>query len=247
MRLVRPNLEDRLNFPKNRPECVMNPAHSSLIRLWHQVHARLRLVISAVAGTLVFCLLPSGLAASTRALVTWDVGAGLYLILAFVLIGRASVEHMRWRARLEDDGAAVVLFLTVAAASASLVAIGMELSGLKSGTPLRQGSHLALAAVTFLASWLLVHTSFALHYAHAYYVLLGRNGGAPLEFPRQDAPVYMDFLYFSMVVGMTSQTADVAIASTKMRRLVMAHGIIAFVFNTTLLALTINVAAGLLG
>lgn len=196
---------------------------------------------------LTFLLMPSEFATSTRALVTWNVGSGLYLLLAFTLMVRASVEHMRWRARVQDDGAAVVLFLTVAAAIASLVAIGMELSGLKTATPVRQGLHLALAGMTFMASWLLVHTSFALHYAHAYYVSLGKDGRAPLEFPGQGEPVYMDFLYFSIVVGMTSQTADVAITSTRMRRLVMAHGMISFVFNTTLLALTINVAASLLG
>ena len=196
---------------------------------------------------LTFWLMPSGFAVSTRALATWDVGAGLYLLLAFVLFSRASVEHMRWRARVQDDGAAVILFLTTAAAIASLVAIAAELSGMKTATLATQGLHLALAALTFVASWLLVHTSFALHYAHAYYVAVGRDGSAPLEFPRQDEPGYMDFLYFSMVIGMTSQTADVAIASTRMRRLVMAHGIIAFVFNTTLLALTINIAASLLG
>jgi uncharacterized membrane protein len=203
--------------------------------------------MSILAGVLAFLLLPTELSASTRALVTWVVGSGLYLLLAFFLIVRASVEHMRWRARIQDDGAAVVLFLTVFAAVASLVAIVMELSGLKSFTPTRQALHLGLAGATFIASWLLVHTSFALHYAHAYYVSLAENGAAPLEFSRQEAPVYMDFLYFSMVVGMTSQTADVVIASTRMRRLVMVHGMIAFVFNTSLLALTINVAASLLG
>ena len=76
---------------------------------------------------------------------------------------------------------------------------------------------------------------------------VGGEGGAPLEFPRRSAPVCMDFLYFSMVVGMTSQTSDVTTATTRMRRLVMAHGIVAFVFNTTLLALTGNIAASMLG
>ena len=225
----------------------MNHSRSPFVKLWHQVRARPRLLIAVVAGLLTFGLMPDGLAVSTRALVTWDVGAGLYLSLAFVLFGRASVEHMRWRARVQDDGAAVVLFLTTAAAIASLVAIAAELSGMKAATLTTQGLHLALAALTFVASWLLVHTSFALHYAHAYYVALGKDGRAPLEFQGQEEPGYMDFLYFSMVIGMTSQTADVAIASTRMRRLVMAHGMIAFVFNTTLLALTINVAASLLG
>lgn len=203
-------------------------------------------MISTLAGTLAFLVLPPAYSLATRALVTWDIGAGLFLSLAWIMFSRASVEHMRWRARIQDDGATVVLFLTVASAVASLAAIVLELSGLKTYPPSQQGLHVALVALTFAASWLLVHTSFALHYAHAYYGSLGRNGAAPLEFARQDAPVYMDFLYFSTVIGMTSQTADVAIATTRMRRLVMAHGMIAFVFNTTLLALTINIAASLL-
>jgi uncharacterized membrane protein len=224
----------------------MNHPQPRSLKLWHQIRARPRLVISTLAGTLAFLVLPPAYSLATRALVTWDIGAGLFLSLAWIMFSRASVEHMRWRARIQDDGATVVLFLTVASAVASLAAIVLELSGLKTYPPSQQGLHVALVALTFAASWLLVHTSFALHYAHAYYGSLGRNGAAPLEFARQDAPVYMDFLYFSTVIGMTSQTADVAIATTRMRRLVMAHGMIAFVFNTTLLALTINIAASLL-
>jgi uncharacterized membrane protein len=224
----------------------MNHSRPRSLKLWHQVRARPRLVISTVAGALTFWLLPSLYSLATRALVTWVVGAGLFLTLAWIMFSRGSMEHMRWRARIQDDGAAVVLFLTVASAVASLAAIVLELSGLKTYPPTQQGLHLGLVALTFATSWLLVHTSFALHYAHAYYGSLRDNGAAPLEFVHQDAPVYMDFLYFSTVIGMTSQTADVAIASTRMRRLVMAHGIIAFVFNTTLLALTINIAASLL-
>lgn len=225
----------------------MNHARSPIARLWHSMRVRPRLLASVIAGVLAFLLLPPRFTASTRGLITWDVGAGLYLLLAWVMMGRASVEHMRWRARVQDDGAAVILFLTVAAAFASLAAMVLELAGLKTGTHFGQGLHLAFVAATFAASWLLVHTAFALHYAHAYYASAAKDGDAPLAFPRQDAPGYVDFLYFSMVIGMTSQTADVALASTRMRRLVMAHGMIAFVFNTALLALTINVAASLLG
>jgi uncharacterized membrane protein len=180
-------------------------------------------------------------------LITWDIGAGAYLVLAWAVIGRATLEHMRWSARLQDDGATAMLLLTVTAAVASLAAIVLELSGLKTYPATRQSLLVGLVVITFMASWLLVHTSFALHYAHAYYVSLDKLHEGPLEFPRQETPVYMDFLYFSMVVGMTCQTADVGIANTRMRRLVMAHGLVAFVFNTTLLALTINIVASLLG
>ncbi len=224
----------------------MSRAPSPAARFLRQIRAHPRLVISTAAGMLVFFALPPAFTAATRALVTWDVGAGLYLALAWFMMVRATVEHMRARARVQDDGAAVVLFLTIAAAVASLAAIVMEASSLRSVSPALQGMHVGLVAVTYAASWLLIHTAFALHYAHVYYGSRGKEGAAPLEFPRQDAPVYTDFLYFSMVIGMTCQTADIAVASTRMRRLVMTQGLIAFVFNTMLLALTINIAAGML-
>ncbi len=225
----------------------MSAAHSPISKLWHQVRARPRLLTSCVVGVLSFLALPQEYAPATRVLITWDLGAGLFLVLAWLMMARATLEHMRWRARAQDDGAAVVLLLTVAAAVASIAAILIELSDLHPLTPARQGLRLALVAVTFVASWLLVHTSFALHYAHAYYGTHGKDEADPLEFPGMEPPVYMDFLYFALVIGMTSQTADVAIASTRMRRLAMAQGMIAFAFNTTLLALTINIAASLLG
>jgi uncharacterized membrane protein len=215
--------------------------------LWHQIRARPRLIASAAVGAVAYTLVPVEHAASTRALIAWNVGAGLYLILAWIMIARATIDHMRWRARVQDDGAAVVLFLTVAAAIASLAAIILELSGMKGFSSTRQIFHVGLAGATFAASWLLIHTSFALHYAHAFYGRLGQQSNPPLEFPGTVAPIYGDFLYFAMVIGMTSQTADVAIASTRMRRLVMLHGLVSFAFNTTLLALTVNIAASLVG
>ncbi len=216
-------------------------------KVWHQLRVRPRLLAGTAIGLLACALLPSQYGASARALVAWDVGACLYLILAWVMMARATVDHMRWRARLQDDGAAVVLFFTVVAAIASLAAIILELTGMKALSPARQLIHIGLVAVTFAASWLLVHTSFALHYAHAYYGRTSQQGGAQLEFPGTPMPIYGDFLYFAIVIGMTSQTADVAIASTRMRRLTMFHGLVSFAFNTTLLALTVNIAASMIG
>jgi len=225
----------------------MDSHRLSPIRIWHLIRVRPRLAISVGVAALACILMPAKVGFWARVLLTWDIGAGLYLILAWILMGRTSLDGMRWRARVQDDGAAAILALTVVGALASLAAIVLELSGLKIRTLGVQGLHLGLGVGTLLASWLLVHTSFALHYAHAYYASLSREGAPPLEFPRQESPVYLDFLYFSVVIGMTSQTADVAIATTRMRRLVMVHGLIAFLFNTTLLALAINIAAGLLG
>ena len=211
----------------------------------HQVRARPRLVSATALGVAAVPLLPPSLEAPTRALFAWDFGAGLYLVLAWIMMARANIEHMRGRARAEDDGAAAVLVLAIVAALASLAAILLELVGVKDYPTRDQGMHLALAAFTIVCSWLFVHTAFALHYAHEFYMTLVRDERPALEFPRQDQPDYWDFLYFSFVIGTTSQTADVSIASSGMRRLALLHGIIAFFFNTTLLALTINIAAGL--
>ena len=216
-------------------------------RLWQQVRARPRLMTSVAAGVLVALALPAGHAAVTRALWAWDAGAGLYLLLAWHMIARAPLKNLRKRAQEEDDGAAAVLFMTVAAAVASLAAIVVELSGVKGLPAGHQGLRVAWVAATFLISWLLVHTTFALHYAHIFHGAAAGDSDRPLDFPGVETPAYMDFLYFSMVIGMTSQTADVAVASPRLRRLVMAHGLVAFIFNTSLLALTVNIAASLLG
>jgi len=102
----------------------------------------------------------------------------------------------------------------------------------------------AVPDLAHAAAWALIHTAFALHYAHTYYrAPAGVPGSAPLQFPGAGDPGYVDFLYFAFVIGSTAQTADVGITSARMRRLAMMHGVIAFFFNTTLLALAVNAAA----
>ena len=215
-------------------------------RFLRQVWARPRLVMATGLFLLATWVLPASLAAPTRALVAWTLGAGLYLALAWTMMLRGSVEEMRSRARVEDEGAVAVLVLTLGAAGASVAAIVLELVGSRSLPPASQAPHLALAAATILISWSFVHTAFAIHYAHEYYVERAGPDRRALEFPGLEPPDYMDFLYFSFVIGTTSQTADVSIASPVMRRLALLHGVVAFLFNTTLLALTVNIAASLM-
>jgi uncharacterized membrane protein len=219
---------------------------SMLGTLLRQIRVRPRLTVGVSVGLVVSLVLPRNLSPYTCALVAWDTGTALYLALAWSLMLRANVEHMRSRARQQDDGAAAVLVLTVVAAVASLAAIALELVGMKGYSQHRQALHLGLAALTILCSWCLIHTAFALHYAHEFYVDDEGCVDPCLQFPGEKEPAYLDFLYFSFVIGTTSQTADVSIASRSMRSLAMAHGVIAFFFNTTLLALTINIAASLI-
>lgn len=109
--------------------------------------------------------------------------------------------------------------------------------------------HVTLSGLTIVGSWLLVHTIFASHYARLYYQegkTLAECKDDGLDFPGDTEPDYWDFLYFSFVIGMTSQVSDVAVRSRTLRRLSLLHGILSFFFNTSLLAMTINLVAGLI-
>jgi uncharacterized membrane protein len=222
---------------RNRPKRWSSPL---LLRV---VRARPRLFLSGAVGAVVTI----GLAASTdwrpatRLLVGWDIGVALYLTLAFHMMVGADVHRIRRRAAKQDEGQFAMLVLTIAAAMASLAAIFAELGTSAGAGGSRQPIHLVLATVTIVLSWAFIHTIFALHYAHEFYDV---SAGGGMAFPGGDEePDYWDFVYFSFVIGMTSQVSDVGITSKQIRRTVAAHGIVSFVFNAALLALTVNVAA----
>ncbi len=204
------------------------------------VRARPRLFVSGAIGvavTVALALVPPPWALAHRLLVGWDISTGLYLVLAFHMMAGSDVHGIRRRAARQDEGQAAILVLTVAAALASLAAIFVEL-GTGQG---RQPARLILAAGTIMLSWAFIHTMFALHYAHEFY---DEDAGGGMAFPGGDEePDYWDFVYFSFVIGMTSQVSDVGITSKAVRRTVAAHGVVAFVFNAALLALTVNIAA----
>jgi uncharacterized membrane protein len=206
------------------------------------VRARPRLFLSGAVALIVMAALPALWRLPTRILVAWDVGIALYLVLAFQLMVRSRVGNIRRRAALEDEGQFAVLVLTVASALASLGAIVAELGSSAPTSTARQPAHLLLATLTILLSWTFTHTIFALHYAHEFYSENhGRGGG--LTFPGDEEPDYWDFVYFSFVIGMTSQVSAVAVACKPIRRTVAAHGVVSFIFNAALLALTVNIAA----
>jgi len=207
------------------------------------IRARPRLAISTIIGLCVIGALPSAWSVPTRMLLGWDGGVALYLVLVYTLIAGTDAEHVRSRALRQDEGRIAILILTIAAAVASLGAILGELSSSQGAT--RTPHELVLAAITIALSWGFVHTIFALHYAHDYYGARGEEKHG-LKFPGEDAPDYWDFVYFSFVIGMTSQVSDVAVTSRSIRRTVNAHGVVSFFFNVTLLALTVNLAAGLI-
>jgi len=208
-----------------------------------QARLRPRLLGAAGIALLVFAVLPASWLVNSRLLVAWDTGVVCYLALAWIMALRSSTR-MQERAAEEDEGAVVVLVLTLAASLASLAAIAVELAGLRAGQADQQTFRLSIAAVTILCSWFFVHTIYAIHYAHEYYGDHGERRG--LAFPHESRPDYWDFLYFSFNLGAAAQTSDVVIVSRRMRRLAFVHTILSFLFNTTILALAVNAGAGLL-
>jgi uncharacterized membrane protein len=201
------------------------------------VYGRPRTFIAVAIGIVAFFLLPETLRLVTRLVVGWNAFAALYLVLAYIMMLRCDVDHIRRSAVLQDDGRFVMLLVTALGAFASLAAIVFELGASKGNA-----AGLILATVTIVLSLAVVHTAFALHYAHEFY-----RGSKPggLQFP-SGAHIeadYWDFVYFSFVIGMTAQVSDVGITDRIIRRTATVHGIISFVFNTALLALMVNIAA----
>jgi uncharacterized membrane protein len=224
----------------------MSALHRSPI--FRLLRARPRIFIAAAVGLLVSVFMPLQLASHmvTRMLVGWNVGTVLYVVLAAVMMARSSHQHMRQRAQLQDDGQLVVLFLAALSTVASLVAIAGQLLVVKDLHGLLRTAHIALAGLTVLSSWGFIQVMFTLHYAHDYYADVCQGRAAPLTFPDSEPPTYGDFFYFAAVIGTSGQTADVSFASKPLRRLGSAHCILAYVFNTTVLAMLINIGAGLL-
>lgn len=217
------------------------------LRVLRSLRGRPRLLFAIALGVAVAFFLPPSVAerGATRALVAWNAGTVFYVVLAAAMMARSTQESMQRRARREDEGRYVVLVLVVVAVLASLAAIGGQLVVLKDVHGVPRLLHVALAALTVVTSWALMHTIFALHYAHDYYGNLGRGAAPGLEFPGEESPDYGDFFYFAAIIGTSGQTADIALKTRAMRRLGTAHCILSFFFNTTVLALTINIAASL--
>jgi uncharacterized membrane protein len=205
-----------------------------------QFKAQPRLISAIMLGVLLCFVLPYSWPHSTRLLAAFDCSTGLYLVLALVMMARSNIEKIRDRAALQDEGQMVILGLTTITAIVSLAGIMRELTIAKALKDQGEWQHIALAVITVLLSWTLLHTIFALHYAHEYYSG-GENG---LEIPGHEPPDYWDFTYYSFVIGTACATADINITCKSMRRLTTLHCIVAFFFNTTILALTVNIGAG---
>jgi uncharacterized membrane protein len=219
-----------------RPSRLLKPVRIAKAHTW--------LVVAGAITVLLAFLLPSDWRLPTRILFGWNVGVASYLVHAYITASRFDLKRARERAASADEGALLVLVLTVAAATASLAAIVAELGYVHAAGG--GAFYLVNAALTILLSWTFIHVIFAFRYAHEYFGE-GRDktiGG--LDFPGKGEPDYWDFGYFSFVVGMTFQVSDVQITSKHIRRTVLAHGLVSFFYSVAILALTVNIGSDLI-
>jgi uncharacterized membrane protein len=205
--------------------------------------AHRRLVLCLIAGTLVGVFWPGIDSALARVLVGWNVLVWLYLVWVAIALAGADSGHIKRLALAQAESAAIALAIVVTAAMMSLVVLVFELLAAKAAGPQHMLPHLVFAFVSVLGSWLLLPTLFALTYASAYYGPDPDRGLAFPESPKGFEPDHTDFLYFSFTIAVTAQTSDVGVTTRSMRRLVLAQSVLSFIFNTTILAFSINAAA----
>jgi uncharacterized membrane protein len=219
--------------------------------IWRSIRIRPRLYLGALAGVVIILALPHSLSTGVRWTIAWNAGGLAYMLSTFHLMNTARIETIRKRASRQDDGRTAILVIILLAIAASFGAIASLINEAKTAGESLKLAYLALAALTIFVSWTVTQISFTLHYAHEYYTPTQQPGAAPeaaggLVFPADNAPDFWDFFYFATSIGATSQTSDVSIKSKALRRLVIVHAVVSFFFNTTVLALTINLAASLI-
>ncbi|HMK88414.1 MAG TPA: DUF1345 domain-containing protein [Methylocystis sp.] len=234
------------------PLLARRSQRSGLLKPFRVLRARPRLLICALIGVAIGVVLPEHMRVATRALIAWNIAVIAYLSASAVLIAGADHQKVRQRAQFMDEGRFVILLLAIGVACASMGAIVLELGPVKNMEGLQKALHLGLAVLTVIDSWMFLHLTFAFHYAHEYYDETiaapdkkpDERGG--LMFPGGEMPNYVDFLYYSFVIGLASQTADVSTSSREMRVLTAVHGTLSFFYNLAIIGLTVNIASGVI-
>ena len=205
---------------------------------------------AALIGIVAFLLLPSTHGNAARAVFAWDLGTIALLAMLATMMVVADYRAMEVNASEQEEGEWAVFFTTLAGVIVSFAALTRVMSVAKDMPEgFERRFYISIVAITLFLSWLVTHALFALRYAHEYYqrsVAIAPKVDGGLEFPGDEMPDYSDFLYFSLVLGMTFQVSDVQITSRKLRRLATVHGLIGFLFNTVIIALTVNIASSLL-
>ena len=217
-------------------------------RVFFRLDAHYRLLIALAAAVIGFFSFQNSHSLPAVILFTWIIFASSIILMDWIIILSSHPREVRRIAKLQDSSRAFLFLFVVAASIASFGAIVFLLKSSK-GHSGDVNSHILLAITGVIISWWLLHTIFTLRYAHLYYDIRKDDGtpkpGGGLEFPGNEEPDYLDFVYFSFVLGMTFQVSDVVITSKKIRHMATLHGLLSFGYNTAILALSINVISGM--
>jgi uncharacterized membrane protein len=219
-------------------------------RFFFRLDAHYRLMISLAMSVIVFFCFRGKVQTPALILLTWLGCAVMIILMNWIIIFSSHPREVRRIASLQDSSRTFLFIFITTAAVASLGAIVYLLKSTKGLPDLAKNEHILLSITAVMISWWLLHTIYTLRYAHLYYDpavdIDGINkaqGG--LQFPGKDEPDFLDFVFFSVGVGMTFQVSDVNIMSRRIRRVCTVHAILSFAFNTAILALSINVISGM--
>lgn len=232
----------------DRPSRSERTRSASPVRRLSHLLSRPRLA----AAVALFVATAAGLAlltewrAPTIVLAAWNFAIVVYLGFVGHMMATSDPTTTLRRARRLDENGLRILVFAAAASVAGLLSVVAELGVVKDLGGVVRGLHVGLAAVTVVTAWIFIQTMFAIHYAHAHAIAVADGAQPGLCIPGEDRPDYWDFLYVAVAIGTSGQTADVEFTGKSARRIALAHSALAFFFNTTVLALAINIAAGLI-
>ncbi|QNK64884.1 DUF1345 domain-containing protein [Pedobacter sp. PAMC26386] len=229
-----------------------------------RLDAHHKLYFSLVVALVVFAGCYGRMSASVQFILVWIGYALTQLGLSWATILCVHPLEMKKISKVQDNNRTFIFMFVLIAALMSLFVVVILLKSTQqlTGTALTQ--HILLSVAAVMCAWALVHTIFVFRYAHLYYETKGKSAVKPanglaeakedadvkykegLEFPEEKTPDYLDFTYFSFVIGMTFQVSDVEISSRRIRRLALMHSLVSFAFNTVIVALSINIISGLM-
>lgn len=226
----------------SKPDAAAKSAERNLLHRF--VRSRPYLTVALILGIVTACFFMDE-TWLRQALIGWNVMVWLYLIMVIPAMNKADHHRVREVAAKQDESAALVLSVMTIGIVLTMAAVISELSGASKASDGEQTVHYLYTAFTVIGSWILLGVLYCFHYAHIYYN--SKNEAPELKFPDDGLePDYWDFLYFSFTISVAVQTSDVCVMSRTMRKLVLSHSVISFLFNLVILGLSINIAAGLM-
>ena len=211
------------------------------------MHPLKRIAISIITAIVAFFFISKKMPLLMNVMLVWDVFSVCYIILSWIVIIKRPISEIRKLAK-KDDGSTFFVFILILVSSFASMFTVLQLMLTQKNSSSSESLYLPVAVSGMMLSWMMVHTIYTFHYAHMYYDDDENDANKDaygLEFPGNVKPNYLDFAYFSFVIGCTFQVSDVEISSPKIRRVVLFHGLLSFGLNTFVVALTINLIAGL--